>query len=47
MKNSSTFSVPDNDTAILSDEVDTFPVLSNDQSDGRSSHMVISDCDCA
>lgn len=39
------FDLPDNDTPTFSDDVDRVPELSNVQSDGRSSHMVISGCD--
>jgi len=37
--------LPDNDTATFSDDVDRVPELSNVQSDGRSSHIVIRGCD--
>jgi len=37
--------LPDNDTATFSDDVDRVPEVSNVQSDGRSSHIVISGCD--
>lgn len=37
--------LPDSDTVTFSEDEDRFPELSNVQFDGRSSHIVISDCD--